>query len=234
MRRFLIANPKGGSGKTTLATNLAGYFARRGRQVMLGETDPAQGLHRWLAKRSPALPAIRDWEVDALGHAVPPEGTTHLVIDAHGGLAGGALQRALRQVHHVIVPLGTGFFDRLPLDDFFLSLLAERQRRQHPGYIMAVINRIALPTGSLYDEQSSALQALEKQLQIHGIQLLATLEQSPAYLRAAEQGMTLFDLRPSTVAHELAQWRVISDWLGEGDVLTPLSLITSPRVRHAA
>ncbi|MEZ0317913.1 MAG: ParA family protein, partial [Methylophilaceae bacterium] len=31
MRTVLIANPKGGSGKTTLATNLSGYFANRGR-----------------------------------------------------------------------------------------------------------------------------------------------------------------------------------------------------------
>ena len=65
---IVVANPKGGVGKSTVATNLAGWFARRGHAVMLGDVDPQQSSRRWLAVRPAALPAIRA----ALELAAPP------------------------------------------------------------------------------------------------------------------------------------------------------------------
>jgi cellulose biosynthesis protein BcsQ len=79
MKSFLIANPKGGVGKSTLATNLAGYFARRNYRVMLGDIDRQQSAREWLKLRPPSLPPIATWEIDPDKPARPPEGTTHKI-----------------------------------------------------------------------------------------------------------------------------------------------------------
>ncbi len=56
MKHILIANSKGGSGKTTLATNLAGYFASLGKRVMLNDLDRQQSSAQWLARRPAVMP----------------------------------------------------------------------------------------------------------------------------------------------------------------------------------
>ena len=58
MRTILIANPKGGSGKTTLATNLAGYLAKQNQRVVLWDLDQQKSSQNWLSLRSPELPSI--------------------------------------------------------------------------------------------------------------------------------------------------------------------------------
>ena len=58
MRAVLVANPKGGAGKTTLATNLSGYFANKGKKTTLCDLDRQQSSLRWMAFRDPALAAI--------------------------------------------------------------------------------------------------------------------------------------------------------------------------------
>ena len=78
-----IANPKGGVGKSTLATNLAGAFARQGHAVMLGDLDRQQSARQWLKLRPDAAARITHWEIrEATGQVRPPRGTTHVVIDA--------------------------------------------------------------------------------------------------------------------------------------------------------
>ncbi len=64
MTVIAILNSKGGSGKSTVATNLASWFARKGEHVMLGDLDRQQSVRAWLNKRSPDLPAITTWTRD--------------------------------------------------------------------------------------------------------------------------------------------------------------------------
>ena len=61
---IVVANPKGGVGKTTLSTNLAGYLASRGHAVMLGDVDRQQSSRTWLDQRPAGLPKISAWEDD--------------------------------------------------------------------------------------------------------------------------------------------------------------------------
>ena len=110
---IVIANPKGGVGKSTLATNLAGCLARRGRRVMLGDIDAQQSSRSWLALRPPGLPAIAAWDVGPDRIARPPRGVTHVVLDTPAGMAGAQLQRALRIADRVVVPLQPSMFDIL-------------------------------------------------------------------------------------------------------------------------
>ena len=77
----VVANPKGGVGKSTLSTQVAGYFASKGHNVMLGDADRQQSSKLWLGLRPAAARPIRSWEVDADQIAKPPKGTTHVVLD---------------------------------------------------------------------------------------------------------------------------------------------------------
>src|ERR1035437_8492248 len=104
MQSFLIANPKGGSGKSTLSTNLAGWFAQQGHRVMLGDIDRQQSSREWLNLRRPALPHIASWEIEAGKPARPPKDMTHVVLDTPAVLPGKKLANVLKLVRRVFVP----------------------------------------------------------------------------------------------------------------------------------
>src|SRR5688572_23850919 len=92
----VVANPKGGVGKSTVATNIAGYFAARGHKVMLGDADRQQSSRLWLGLRPPQARTIASWDLGADQIGKPPKGTTHVVLDTPAGLHGKALRDILR------------------------------------------------------------------------------------------------------------------------------------------
>jgi chromosome partitioning protein len=103
MKALLVANPKGGSGKTTLATNLAGYLAGIGQQVALMDMDRQQSASAWLDLRDESMPPISRFQSGA-----SPD---WLVIDSPAGLHGKMLERALKLSTHVVVPVSPSLFD---------------------------------------------------------------------------------------------------------------------------
>ena len=121
----LIANPKGGVGKSTAATNLAGYYASRGYRTMLGDLDRQQSAVAWLAIRPESAPRIESWDRDDKRVARPPAGVTHVVLDSPAGLRGGDLKDVLKLSDRVIVPLQPSIFDIFATQTF-LAKLAER------------------------------------------------------------------------------------------------------------
>ena len=72
---------------------------------MLGDTDRQQSAREWLAIRPNALPAIRTWDIEKDLPARPPKDTSHVVLDTAAGLHGKTLERLLKQVNHIIVPV---------------------------------------------------------------------------------------------------------------------------------
>ena len=80
----VVANPKGGAGKTTLSTHIAGYFASRGHAVMLGDVDRQQSSRLWLGLRPAEVYPIASWEVSHNDIVKPPKGTSHVVLDTPG------------------------------------------------------------------------------------------------------------------------------------------------------
>lgn len=205
LKSYLIANPKGGCGKTTLATNLAGYFARRGGRVMLGDIDRQQSAREWLALRSPALPPIASWEIRPGQPARPPHGTQRAVLDTPAGLHGRALETVLGHIHRVIVPLQPSLFDILATRTFIDALLEEKARR--PGQLAVAV------VGMRVDARTRAAAELARFVEGLGVPVLGFLRDTQLYVQAAAHGMTLFDLSPARAEKDLPQWQGIVDWV---------------------
>ena len=132
MSVIVVANPKGGVGKSTLSTNLAGWLARQGHAVMLGDTDRQQSARAWLGLRPAGLPLITGWEVQADKLVKPPKGTTHVVLDTPAGLHGRKLEQVLRIADRILVPLQPSLFDVYATRDF-IAAKVERRPRQKDG-----------------------------------------------------------------------------------------------------
>lgn len=198
---IVIANPKGGVGKSTIATNLAGYFAKQGHQVMLGDVDVQQSSRAWLALRPGGLPPIAAWEIVGGQVARPPKGTTHVVLDTPAGLDGARLDQVLRLADKVIVPLQPSMFDILATQDF-LQRLAQRQGRFGVGVL-----------GMRVNVRTRAADQLAHYVGNLGLPLLGYLRDTQNYVQLAAHGATLWDVAPSRVEKDVEQWQELVKWV---------------------
>ena len=199
----VIANPKGGVGKSTLATNVAGYYASQGHPVMLGDADRQQSSRLWLGLRPEAARPIATWEVNADLIVKPPRGTTHVVLDTPGGLHGWRFNDVLKMADKVIVPLQPSIFD-IFATRAFLDQLAERR---HAGKLEIGI------VGMRVDARTIASDNLREFVDGLGLPVLGYLRDTQNYIHLAARGLTLFDVAPGRVTRDLDQWTDICRWL---------------------
>ena len=199
---IVVANPKGGAGKSTVATNIAGALARAGHAVMLGDVDRQQSARHWLELRPAMLPPIRGW--DSAGDALvrPPRGTTHVVIDTPAGLHDERLAAVLKIADRVLVPLQPSLFDIQATHAFVQELRARRRQVE----IAVVGNRVR--------EHTIASEQLRAFLDGLGVPVLAMLRDTQLYVQLAARGATLWDIAPSRAERDLAQWQPVLDWVG--------------------
>lgn len=198
---IVIANPKGGVGKSTLATNLAGYFASRGHSVMLGDVDVQQSSRAWLALRSPSLPKIQAWEIEDGHVAKPPKGTTHIVLDTPAGFSGKRFDKVMQIADKVIVPLQPSMFDILATQDF-LQRLAEHKSKVDVGVL-----------GMRVNVRTRAADQLANYVINLGLPVLGHLRDTQNYVQLAANGATLWDVAPARVEKDREQWQDILGWI---------------------
>jgi len=201
---IVVANAKGGVGKSTLASNLAGYLARQGRRVMLGDTDVQQSTRHWLAQRPEGLPAIENWEAEG-GRLRSPKGVEHLVLDTPAGLGGKPLEQAVAVAHYLLVPLQPSPFDAQASLTFVRQLEKLAARRSQPPQIGLVVMR--------NKDLTQSSQHLQSFLACAGLSPVATLRDTQNYIHLAARGLTLWDVAPSRVERDLAQWQPLLEWL---------------------
>ncbi len=200
---IVVANPKGGVGKSTLATNVAGLLARQGHAVMLGDVDRQQSARQWLALRPPQLPPIRSWDVAADDVVRPPKGTTHVVLDTPAGLHGKRLDEVMKLADKVLIPLQPSIFDIQATHAFVRDL----QEHRHGGGL-----HIGL-VGMRVKEHTLSNGQLHHYLATLAVPVVAWLRDTQNYVQLAAHGLTLWDVAPSRVERDLEQWQPLKDWL---------------------
>ncbi len=203
MSVIVIANPKGGVGKSTLATNVAGFLARRGHSVMLGDADRQQSSSTWLGLRPAAARPIVTWDASSSEVLRPPRGTTHVVLDTPAGLHGKHLKEVVRRADKLLIPVQPSIFDIYATRAFLDEL---QERRKAAALDIGVV-------GMRVDERTLAADKLREFVVSLGLPVLGYLRETQNYIHLAAQGLTLFDVQPSRVTRDLAQWQGVCDWL---------------------
>lgn len=199
----VVANPKGGVGKSTLATNIAGYYASKGRQVMLGDADRQQSSRLWLGLRPAGARPVSSWEVGQGNLAKPPKGTTHVVLDTPAGLHNRMLDQTLKLADKVIIPLQPSVFD-IFATRAFLDELARHSK--------AAQMRVGI-VGMRVDPRTIAADKLQEFTAGLGLPVLGYLRPTQNYVYLAARGLTVFDVPPGRVERDLEQWQGICRWL---------------------
>jgi chromosome partitioning protein len=204
---FLVANPKGGVGKSTVATNLSGYFARQGHRTMLGDLDRQQSSRAWLALRPATLPVIESWDVDADRIARPPRGVTHVVLDSPAAIHGSLLKEALRVADRVIVPLQPSLFD-IYATTAFLAKLADRGDLKGNGQVGVLGMRV--------DQRTRSADQLQRFVEGLNLPVLGFLRDTQNYVQLAAHGLTVWDVAASRVEKDVEQWGALLAWADGG------------------
>jgi chromosome partitioning protein len=213
MQRIVVLNPKGGSGKTTIAINLASYLASRGHSPVVMDYDPQGSSLRWVRKRKPSQAPIEaiaayektDSRTTRTFQLRLPQSATHVIVDTPAALEPSQLPDMTRAADKIIVPVLPSDIDIHTCSRCIRDLLLVAKIRREEDRIGVIANRIRRNT--------LTYQALIRFLHTLGIPIVATIRDSQNYARAAELGVGIHEMK-SYVAHEdVEQWAPLVAWL---------------------
>lgn len=212
LRKIVVLNPKGGSGKSTVATNLAAYYAWKGSRVALMDMDPQGSAMRWLRIRPADLPCIhgiaayekRMGVTRSFALRAPP-GTEQLIVDTPAAIAGMQMPEIVRDASAIIVPVLPSDIDIHAASRCIADLLLVAKVHRSEKRLVIVANRARRYT--------RAFQSLMRFLQSMRIPVAAVLRDSQAYVRSAETGMGLHEMKGALLQDDLDTFRPLVDWL---------------------
>jgi len=210
MRSILILNAKGGSGKTTVATNLAGYYAAEGARVALADFDPQGSSTDWLAARPDTAPRIHGVEAHKRGLRVP-RSTDVVIMDAPSRTHEESLAALLKRAQTVIIPVVPSPVDIRAAQRFFGELRALRTLVQKDVKIATVASRVR--EGARTTEDLEDLLMDVRLPSGRRFPFLTWIRQSSNYLKAAERGMSIFEFAPLATAADREYWQPLLRWL---------------------
>lgn len=210
MRTILILNPKGGCGKSTLATNLAGYYASRGHTVALADFDPQGSSIDWLAVRPadrPLIHGVAAWEESLR----VPKNTEYLIMDSPAAVRDKSLSDLVRRAESILIPLLPSPMDMRAATRFLEALMDLRRVVNCEVKLATVANRVRDHTIAATN-LSDYLHAL-KLPDGHHFPCLAALRASQNYVHAAERGLSIFEFARAATLQDREQWKPLLRWL---------------------
>jgi chromosome partitioning protein len=205
MRHILVMNPKGGCGKSTIATNIASWYATKGRQVALADFDPQGSSMDWTRLRPPDAPPITGVAAFEDGLRAVPRNADVVVIDAPARSHGREVTELVRRAETVLVPVLPSPIDMRAAANFIAELLEVGRVARRQAKIAVVANRIKENTVS-FDE-------LDAYLRKSGVPYVATLRDAQNYVRAYGRGLGIFELPQYLAWPDWEHWLPLTDWL---------------------
>ena len=205
MHVISVLNHKGGVGKSTIATNIAGYFANENHNVLIGDFDTQQSSRNWLEIRPENTAPILTWEIKEGQLLSPPEGTSHIVIDSPAGLRASSLKKLVSLSDKIIVPLKPSIFDMMSAKSF-LGEIIEMINEQEKSIDLCII-------GNMIDSRTKSSEQLAKFVAELELDSPTNIRQAQIYVNLAANGLTLFDSKNSILDKEKEQWYPLLNWI---------------------
>ena len=212
MQRIVVLNPKGGSGKTTIATNLASYFAARGQRPVLMDFDPQGSSVRWAKKRHPSQPAIhviaayeKDSRTTRSFQLRIPDDATHVIVDTPAAIEPRQLPEMTRDAHKILVPVLPSDIDIHTCSRCIGDLLLVAKIPRAENRIGVIANRVRRNT-LMYHALIRFLHTLQ-------IPIVSIFRDSQNYVRAAEQGTGIHEMKSYLARTDIEQWAPLVTWL---------------------
>lgn len=221
MQKILVLNSKGGCGKTTVATNLASYFATQDLPTALLDFDPQGSSIRWLNLRPQSKPIIYGVHVASNKNntgvtrsfqmRVPPE-TERMIIDAPAGVTGNELRDLIGYVDTILLPVLPSSIDIHAVTRFIEELLLFGKVRQKGINVGVIANRAR--------KNTLTYKSLERFLKTLKLPFITTLRDTQNYVHAAERGIGIHEMWDKRTDSDKAQWRPLTRWLEDMSVNT--------------
>ena len=205
MRSIMVLNAKGGSGKSTIATNLASYYANTGNKVMLVDFDPQHSSLDWLKERPVGRPGITG--IDGTSGSIrTPRNIDYVIYDTPAAVRGKDLSALIRRSQSIITPILPSPIDMRAATEFIREVLNNGRISRKETRIALVANRCR--------ENTNVYHQLEKFLsKIRKAPFISVLRETQNYNRASERGLGIFELAPYLISRDLEQWDPIIQWL---------------------
>lgn len=201
----MVANAKGGSGKSTIATNLASYYASIGARVLLVDYDQQESSLDWLRARPKARPIINGIAAHS-GSFRAPRSADFIILDAPAAIHGTLLNQLARKAQTFIIPVLPSPIDMRAATSFIKEIKSTAPVAGKQAKIGVVANRARGYT-NIFLELDDFLTGLR------GVPYITALRESSNYIKAAERGLGVFEFAPSATAIDREEWKPLINWL---------------------
>ncbi len=205
MRQIMVLNSKGGSGKSTIATSLAAYYAGRDEKVTLVDYDRQASSLEWLDRRPENRPQITGVAGFESGFRSVPRTTDVVIIDAPAGCHGADLTALVRHAETVIVPVLPSTID-ITASGKFIDELREVGKVERKEVKLAVV-------GNRVREYTLISQELDEYLTALRMPYVTRLREAQNYVRAYTRGLGIHELPEYLAWPDWEQWKPLVSWL---------------------